>query len=165
VDLGHVATPEHAWDPPKPGDRPISEIWPRRGTRQNSMRRHQMAEPSRDGQNQPRGIYRLRLTSEEVRELGKYLSAIVARVRAAMTDDPGEPGSHSIKKLTIDLAGAPTAPGAQLVLLVRLLRRTLGNGVLVELSGVRSTILASLVAFGIPRDVAVIDSRGRRWTN
>lgn len=116
-------------------------------------------------QNQPRGIYRLRLTTDEVRELGKYLSVIVARVRAAMTDDPDEPERHSIKKLTIDLAGAPTAPGAQLILLVKLLRRTLGSGVLIELSGVRPTILTSLVAFGIPREVAVIDSRGRPWTN
>ncbi|NGY65125.1 hypothetical protein G7043_40075 [Lentzea sp. NEAU-D13] len=115
--------------------------------------------------NPPRGTYRLRLTPDEVRELGKYLSVIVAKVRAAMTDDPDEPDLHSIKKLTVDLAGAPTAPGAQLVLLVKLLRRTLGNGVLIELSGVRPTILASLVAFGIPRDVTVIDPRGRPWTS
>ena len=112
-------------------------------------------------QNPPRGTFRLRLTPDEVRELGKYLSVIVAKVRAAMTDDPDEPDLHSIKKLTVDLAGALTAPGAQLVMLVRLLRRTLGNGVLIELSGVRPTILASLVAFGIPQDVTVIDSRGR----
>ncbi|HUQ54818.1 MAG TPA: hypothetical protein VM306_04155 [Lentzea sp.] len=60
--------------------------------------------------------------------------------------------------------GAPTVPGAQLVMLVKLLRRTLGKGVLIELAGVKPTILGSLVAFGIPLDVAVIDSRGRPWT-
>ena len=118
-----------------------------------------------DVQNPPQGTYRLRLAPDEVRELRKYLSVIVSRVRAAMTVDPHDPDLHSIKKLTIDLAGAPAVPGAQLVMLVKLLRRTLGNGVLVELSGVKPTILASLVAFGIPPDVAVIDSRGRPWTN
>ena len=77
----------------------------------------------------------------------------------------GEPGRHPIRKLTIDLTGAPTAPAAQLVLLVRLLRRTLGDGVLIELSGVTPMIRTSLVVFGVPRDVAVIDSRGRSWTS
>jgi hypothetical protein len=123
-----------------------------------------MTESSNTVQSPPRRTFRLRLAPHEVRELGRYLSVIVARVRAAMTD-VDEPGPHSIRKLTIDLAGAPTAPGAQLVLLVRLLRRTLGNGVLIELSGVRPTILTSLVAFGIPRDVTVIDARGRPWTD
>lgn len=122
-----------------------------------------MTESSNIVQSPPRGTYRLRLAPHEVRELGKYLSVIVGRVRAAMTE-ADESGPYSIKKLTIDLAGAPTAPGAQLVMLVRLLRRTLGNGVLIELSGVAPTILTSLVAFGIPRDVTVIDSRGRPWT-
>lgn len=124
-----------------------------------------MTESSNIVQHPPRATYRLRLSEDEVRELGKYLSVIVARVRAALKDDTGTPDLHSIEKLTIDLAGAPTAPGAQLILLITLLRRVLGNGVLIELSGVRPTILASLVAFGIPRDVAVIDSRGRPWTN
>jgi ABC-type transporter Mla MlaB component len=122
-----------------------------------------VTESSNIVQSPPRGTYRLRLAPHEVRELRKYLSVIVARVRAAMAD-VGEPGPHSIKKVTIDLAGAPTAPGAQLVVLVRLLRRTLGEGVLIELSGVTPTILTSLVAFGIPQDVTVIDSRGRPWT-
>lgn len=124
-----------------------------------------MTESSNIVQSPPHGTYRLRLTPDEVRELGKYLSVIVARVRAAMTNDPDEPDLHSIKKLTIDLTGALTAPGAQLVMLVRLLRRTLGDGVLIELSGVGPMILTSLVAFGIPRDVTVIDSRGRPWTS
>lgn len=124
-----------------------------------------MIESSSIVQNPPRGTYRLRLMPDEVRQLGKYLSVIVARVRTALADDTGTPDLQSIEKLTIDLAGAPTVPGAQLVLLVSLLRRVLGNGVLIELSGVRPTILVSLVAFGIPPDVAVIDSRGRPWTN
>ncbi|GHH39429.1 hypothetical protein [Lentzea cavernae] len=118
-----------------------------------------------DVQSPPRGAHRLRLAPHEVRELRKYLSAIVSRVQAAMADDPDEPGLRAIKKLTIDLDGAPSVPGAQLVMLVKLLRRKLGNGVLIELAGVRPTILGSLVAFGIPPDVTVIDSRGRPWTS
>lgn len=112
-------------------------------------------------QSPPGGTYRLRLAAAEVRELGRYLSAIVARVRAAM---PGE-GPHPIRKLTIDLAGAPTTPVAQLVLLVRLLRRTLGDGVTIELAGVTPMIRTSLVAFGLPGEVTVIDSRGRSWSS
>ncbi|MEU0878186.1 hypothetical protein ABZ345_06275 [Lentzea sp. NPDC005914] len=120
-----------------------------------------MTESSTIVQAPPRGTYRLRLTPDEVRRLGKYLSVIVARVRAATTGD--ERDRHPIEKLTIDLAGAPTAPGSQLVMLVRLLRRTLGNGVHIELSGVGPMIRTSLTAFGIPRDVTVTDLRGRSW--
>jgi hypothetical protein len=119
-----------------------------------------MTNASNTVQSPPRGTHRLRLAPHEVRELGRYLSVIVARVRAAMTD---ERGPLPTEKLTIDLAGAPTAPGAQLVLLVKLLRRNLGDGVVIELTGVAPAIRTSLVAFGIPRDVAVIDTSGRSW--
>jgi hypothetical protein len=97
----------------------------------------------------------LRLAPAEVRELGRYLSAIVAKVRAT---------THPIRKLTIDLGGAPTAPAAQLVLLVKLLRRVLGDGVTIELAGVTPMIRTSLVAFDLPEHVTVIDSRGRSWS-
>lgn len=66
-------------------------------------------------------------------------------------------------RITADLVGAPTAPGVQLVLLVELLRRALGDDVLIELSGVTPMIRASLVAFGVPGNVIVTDSRGRSW--
>ncbi|KOV87906.1 hypothetical protein [Nocardia sp. NRRL S-836] len=118
-----------------------------------------MKEFSSTTKSPPRGTYRLRLASHEVHELGRYLSAIAARVRA-MTD---RPEGHPIEKLTVDLAGAPAAPVAQLVLLGRLLRQALGGGVLLELAGVTPMIYTSLVAFGVPRDVTVIDTRGRRW--
>ena len=115
-----------------------------------------MTRSSTTVQSPPRGTFRLRLAPAEVRELGRYLSAIVAKVRAT---------THPIGKLTIDLAGAPTAPVAQVVLLVRLLRRTLGDGVTIELAGVTPMIRTSLVAFGLPADVTVIDSRGRSWSS
>ncbi|WP_143035803.1 hypothetical protein [Lentzea fradiae] len=110
-------------------------------------------------QTSPQGVYRLRLAPREVRELRKYLSVIVARVRAAMIGGSRTPG-----KLVVDLDGATDVPVVQLVMLVKLLRRNLGGGVHIELSGVRPAVVGSLVAFGIPQDVSVTDSRGRAWT-
>src|SRR6476469_771014 len=109
--------------------------------------------------------YRLRLTPAVAAALGRYLSPIVAQVRAEFEDRRRTPSPDETDRITSDLSGAPTVPGAQLILLVTLLRHAIGNNVDITLSGVKPAILGSLVAFDIPPDVVLIDSRGRRWTS
>lgn len=104
--------------------------------------------------------YRLWLTPEVARHLGRHLSPIVATVRAAF-DERGTTGAAD--RLTIDLSAATDVPSAQLVLLVTLLRNALGGGVEITLSGVRPMVLGGLVTFDLPDDVVLIDARGRRW--
>jgi hypothetical protein len=109
--------------------------------------------------------FRIRPTREVARELGRYLPAITAQARAAFgtrrgTGAAGEPG-----ELVIDLSHATALPQAQLILLVTLLRGIVGDGTTITLSGVRPMVLGSLVAFDLPGDVVVVDTRGRRWTN
>jgi hypothetical protein len=106
--------------------------------------------------------YRLWLAPEVARQLGRYLSPILAQIRTAFEDRHGTGGTD---ELAIDMSAASTAPAAQLVLLVTLLRNALGNDVRITLSGVRPAILGSLVTFDIPRGVVLIDSRGRRWAD
>lgn len=108
--------------------------------------------------------YRLRLTPHVAAELGRYLAPVVAEVRAAFEDRLRTRSPGGTDEITIDLSGAPTVPGAQLILLVTLLRQTVGNGVEITLAGVRPGILGSLVVFDLPPDVVLTDSRGRRWT-
>lgn len=115
---------------------------------------------SRDTSDAPRPPYSLRLPPDVAADLGRYVSAIVAKVSATYTEDAE---AKQADHLTLDLSAVTTVPIAQLVLLVDLLRRDLGNHVAITLSGVRPAILGSLVAFSIPRGVDVIDSRGRRW--
>jgi hypothetical protein len=122
-------------------------------------RRQERQERTEAVERQP---YRLRLTPDVARQLGRYVSPIVARVRTEFEDrretDPDGPD-----RITIDLAGAPTVPASQLILLVTLLRHAIGNGVQITLSGVTPAIMGSLVTFDTPPDVVLIDSRGRRW--
>jgi hypothetical protein len=107
--------------------------------------------------------HRLWLAPEVARHLGRYLSPIVATLRAVFDDRRQNQGDDETDRLTIDMSDASTVPGAQLVFLITLLRQAFGNGVEITLSGVKPTALGALVDFEIPRDVVVIDSRGRRW--
>jgi hypothetical protein len=97
---------------------------------------------------------RITLSREVARELGRYVSAIADTVRDA---------EEKPRELDIDLSEAVELPQAQLVLLVNLVRAIVGDGTTITLSGVRPMNVGSLVAFGLPGDVVVIDSRGRRW--
>jgi hypothetical protein len=56
-------------------------------------------------------------------------------------------------------------PQAQLILLVTLLRSIVGPDTPITLSGVRPMNLGSLVAYDLPGDVVVVDTRGRTWSN
>lgn len=97
---------------------------------------------------------RITLSREVARELGRYVSAIADTVRDA---------EEKPREVDIDLSEAVELPQAQLVLLVNLVRAIVGDGTTITLSGVRPMNVGSLVAFGLPEDVVVIDSRGRRW--
>lgn len=98
--------------------------------------------------------FRITLTREVARELGRYIPAITDKVRAA---------AEKPRELEIDLSEAAELPQAQLVLLVSLLRAVVGNGTTITLSGVRPRNVGWLVAYDLPGDVVVIDSRGRRY--
>lgn len=108
-----------------------------------------------------RRVLRIQPTRDVAGQLGRYVSAIAAKVRATFgTGKAGEPS-----ELIIDLSRAAELPQAQLTLLLSLLRHIVGNGTTITLSGVRPMILGSLVAFDLPDDVVVVDTRGRRWTS
>ncbi|WP_459722118.1 hypothetical protein [Actinophytocola sp. KF-1] len=93
-------------------------------------------------------------------ELGRYVSAITAKTAATWEAEGNAGVPH---ELVIDLSDAAQVPLSQLVLLVDLLRGVVGHGTTITLSGVRPMILGSLVAYGVPEGVVVIDNRGRRW--
>lgn len=103
--------------------------------------------------------YRLRVPPDIGRQLDRYVSAMVLELRRRF-ENRGFGGSGEV---VLDLSDVSVVPGSALVLLVNLLRRTLGDGVGITLTGVRPAILASLTAFDLPDGVAVIDSRRRRW--
>lgn len=102
--------------------------------------------------------YELRLSAEVARQLGRYITPIVARVEEAVAERTG-----TTDRLTIDLTDASTVPGISLIVLVNLLRHTLAPGAVITLSGVRPPVMSSLVAFGLPHGTVVVDSRGREW--
>lgn len=109
--------------------------------------------------------YRLWLAPDVASRLGRYISPIVAKVRTAFDARRQTRGTDEADTLTIDMSDAPNVPSAQLILLVNLLRHALGNGVEITLFGVKPTILGAFVTFDLPRDVVLIDSRGRRWAS
>jgi hypothetical protein len=108
--------------------------------------------------------YRLRLAPDVAGRLGRYISPVVATVRTAFEERRREGDTGGADRLTIDLSDATTVPGAQLILLTNLLRQTLGDGVEITLTGARPALMGALVTFDLPRDVVLIDARGRRWT-
>ncbi|TDQ00432.1 hypothetical protein [Labedaea rhizosphaerae] len=118
--------------------------------------RHDVSQPVRP-------TLRIRLTRDDTRELGRYLSTIARRVRAAIDAHRGADGAEEPGEFIIDLSDATELPQAQLILLVTLLRRTVGSGTTFTLCGVRPMLLGSLVAFDLPDDVVVVDTTGRRW--
>lgn len=107
--------------------------------------------------------YRLWLAPDIARELGRHISPIVATVRQAFDERRQAQGAAGSNKLTIDMSDAATVPGAQLILLINLLRQALGSDVGITLSGVKPAITGALVTFDLPGDVVLIDARGRRW--
>lgn len=120
--------------------------------------RHDLSQPVRP-------TFRIQPTRDVASELGRYLSAIAAKVQATFDTHRGTGDAEVPSEVIIDLSHAAELPQAQLILLVTLLRRIVGNGTTITLSGVRPMILGSLVAFDLPEDVVVVDTRGRRWTN
>lgn len=119
---------------------------------------HHVSTPSRPA-------LRIQPPRDVARELGRYVSAIAAKVRATFDTYRGTGDAEKPSEVIIDLSHAAELPQAQLILLVTLLRRIVGNGTTITLSGVRPMILGSLVAFDLPDNVVVVDTRGRRWTN
>ncbi len=109
-----------------------------------------------------RSPYRIHLRRDVASELGRYVSAITAKTASGWEPHRGNAGAP---ELVIDLSDAAQVPLSPLVLLVDLLRGVVGHGTTITLSGVRPMILGSLVAYGVPEDVVVIDNRGRRWVN
>ena len=96
-------------------------------------------------------------------QLDRYVPAIAAKARAIFDTHRGDAEEPS--ELIIDLSHAAELPQSQLILLVTLLRRIVGDGPTITLSGVRPMILGSLVGFGLPDDVVVVDTRGREWSS
>jgi hypothetical protein len=121
--------------------------------------------PQHDLSKPVRPTFRIQPTRDVARELGRYLSAIAAKVQATFDTHRGTGDAEEPSELVIDLSHATELPQAQLILLVTLLRRIVGDRTTITLSGVRPMILGSLVAFDLPKDVVVVDTRGRRWTN
>lgn len=112
----------------------------------------------------PRHTVRIHPTREVAGQLGRYVSAIAADVRAAYDNRHDTGSAEEPGELIIDLSHAAVLPQAQLTLLVNVVRPIVGAGTTITLSGVRPMILGSLVAFDLPGDVVVVDTRGRRWT-
>lgn len=111
----------------------------------------------------PRSPYRLTLTPEVASRLGRYVSALVAKTRAAFEQRRATRGAAGPDRLLIDLSDVVTVPGAPLVLLLNLLRQALGDDVTITVAGARPAVTGALAA-DLPDDVVLIDARGRRWT-
>jgi hypothetical protein len=80
------------------------------------------------------------------------------------SERPGAEGGGGYTELLVDLSDVPTtACCAELVFLAGLLRRVLGPQVPVSLIGVNPALAAPLIGGGMPDDVMMIDTRGRRW--
>ena len=109
--------------------------------------------------------FRIQPTRDVARELGRYVSAIVAKVRATLDTHRGTGDAEEPSELIIELSHATqlptgaTDPSPHPVATRRRQRHdhhTVGRAPMV---------LGSLVAFDLPDDVVVVDTRGRRWTN
>jgi ABC-type transporter Mla MlaB component len=107
---------------------------------------------------------RMRVPADMARELDRYVSAIVAALRRRFDDRGEDRGVAGFRELILDLSDVPVVPHSALMLLVTLLRRTLGDDVTITLTGVSAAVLPPLTAFDLPHGVAVIDSRRRRWS-
>lgn len=107
--------------------------------------------------------HRMRIPPDVARELDRYISVIVAKFRRAFDNLRRTRGVERRNELVLDLSDVSEVPHSSLVLLVNLLRRTLGKDVRITLSGLDPMIQGLLTAFGLPRSVAVVDSRHRRW--
>lgn len=106
---------------------------------------------------------RMRVSTDIGKELDRYVSAIVTDLRRRFAECREHQVADVADEVVLDLSEASAVPHSALVLLVNLLRRTLGDDVTITLAGVGPAILAPLTAFDLPERVAVIDSRRRRW--
>ncbi len=106
----------------------------------------------------------MRVPPDIGQKLDRYVSATVAELRRRFAERSENQVADGSDEVTLDLSEVSAVPHSALVLLVNLLRRTLGDAVTITLAGVRPAILAPLTAFELPDGVAVIDSRRRRWS-
>jgi hypothetical protein len=120
--------------------------------------------PSRRASGSARPALRIYLTPDVAEHLDRYVPAISATVRATFAPHGGTDDVDQPSELIIDLSQVVELPQSQLILLLNLSRRIIGNDVTITLSGVRPTILGPLVGFELPDGVVVFDARGRRWT-
>lgn len=107
--------------------------------------------------------FRMRIPQDIAGKLDRYVSAIVADLRRRFEDRGKNRSADGSRAVVLDLTGVSEVPHSALILLVTLLRRTLGDDVAITLTGVGPAVLAPLTALEFPPGVEVIDSRRRRW--
>lgn len=107
--------------------------------------------------------YRMRVPQDIAGVLDRYVSAIIADLRRRFEESGKDRSADGSREVILDLTDVSNVPHSALVLLVNLIRRTLGDGVTITLTGVSPAVLAPLTASAFPDGVVVIDSRRRTW--
>lgn len=118
---------------------------------------------SATAQNRVSARVRVRVPQDIAGVLDRYVSAIVAALRRRFEDRGTTRAVGGSREVILDLTDVSSVPHSALILLVNLLRRTLGDDLTVTLAGVSPAVLAPLTASDFPDGVVAIDSRGRRW--
>lgn len=104
----------------------------------------------------------VRVTAGEAAFLHRSVSRLVreAQLQLASRVDGAR------RELVLDLSAVPPIPAlAPLLLLIRLVRRLLGPGGRVDVTGVNPALAGALAAFDLPEGVGLVDRRGRRWSS
>jgi hypothetical protein len=103
----------------------------------------------------------VRVTADEVASLHRSVSRLVQEARQQLASEADRAG----RELVLDLSAVPPVPAlAPLLLLIRLLRRLLGPGGRVDVTGVSPALVGALTAFDLPDGVGLVDTRGRHWS-
>lgn len=101
----------------------------------------------------------VRVTAEDVATLHRRISVLVRKVRHKLASR-ADGAQH---ELVLDLSEVPPVPAvAPLLLLIGLLRRSLGPVGRVDVIGVNPALAGALTAFDLPDGVGLVDARGRR---